>query len=132
MTARAALVLLTALLTLLSPADARRVPLMIRHGSTGCAACRVGPAGGGALPAYGRGQSAILLPPGAGEPHEPGPGRDSLWGAVPLPEQLALQADLRSLVIPRPGDVRVIGMQNDLRGGLTLGKVVAYASLGIV
>jgi hypothetical protein len=133
MTARAALVLLTALvLALLSPAEARAFPFMIRHGYTGCGECHVDPSGGGALTAYGRGQSAILLSSTWGEPHEPGKGKDFLWGAVPLPEQLALQADLRSLVIPRPGDVRVVGMQNDLRGAVTLGKVVAYASLGIV
>lgn len=121
-------------LLLCSP-DAQAYPAMIRHGYTGCGECHTDPSGGGVLTEYGRGVGVLLMSSVWQErapDWEPGPAKDFLFGAIPLPEQLALQADLRAIVIPEPGDVRVISMQNDLRGHVELGPIHANGSLGWV
>lgn len=116
-------------------APARAYPFMIRHGYTGCGECHTDPSGGGVLTEYGRGQGVILLSSRYGERDadwEPGSAKDFLFGAVPLPEQLALQADLRALLIPDPDNMRAIAMQNDVAGSLDVGALRADASLGWV
>lgn len=110
-------------------------PFMIRHSYTGCGECHTDPSGGGVLTEYGRGQGVILLSSPWGErtgDWEPGAAKDFLFGALPLPEQLALQADLRALVIPQPGNVRAIAMQNDLEGAVEVGPLRAEGSVGWV
>lgn len=123
-----------ALLSLASP-PAAAYPSMIRNSYTGCGECHTDPSGGGVLTEYGRGQGVILLSSVYSEHDadwEPPRSKDFLFGAIPLPEQLALQADIRALLIPQPGNVRVIGMQNDLRGSIDAGVFHANASLGWV
>ncbi|RME22680.1 MAG: hypothetical protein D6798_15230, partial [Deltaproteobacteria bacterium] len=110
-------------------------PAMIRHGYTGCGECHTDPSGGGVLTEYGRGQGVILLASKYtehGEGWEPPKSKDFLFGAIPLPEQLALQADLRAMLIPEPGNTRLIAMQNDLRGSVDAGIFHANASIGWV
>lgn len=119
----------------LLPAPAAAYPSMIRHGYTGCGECHTDPSGGGILTEYGRGQGVILLSSvysEHGADWEPPRTKDFLFGALPLPEQLALQADLRALLIPEPGNMRFIAMQNDLRGSVDAGIFHANASLGWV
>lgn len=123
------------LLPLLSSTPAAAYPFMIRHGYTGCGECHTDPSGGGTLTEYGRGQGVILLASRYGahpEGWEPPDSKDFLFGALPLPEQLALQADLRALLIPKPGDMRVIAMQSDLEASVDAGPVRAEASAGWV
>ena len=133
--ARAASLLGLALLALTSSRPAQAYPWMIRNGYTGCAECHTDPSGGGTLTEYGRGQGVILL---SSQYHErpkgwePPKTKDFLWGAIPLPEQLALQGEMRALLIPEPGNVRVIAMQEDLRGALKAGVFRASGSIGVV
>jgi hypothetical protein len=109
-------------------------PWMIHHGYTSCAQCHVDPSGGGVITAYGRAQSEILLRTHfSGEiPENPGKIKDFLFGAFPLPEPVALQVDVRDLLIPDPADPQVILMQADLRGAVQTEKFVASASIGTV
>lgn len=113
-------------------APAAAFPTMIRHAYRSCAQCHVDPTGAGALTDYGRAQSEILVRQTWGRPMEEDPGKkaDFLFGAVTLPEQLELQADVRALVIPEPGNVRGVLMQADLRAALDVGPLLAYASAG--
>jgi hypothetical protein len=121
------------LLTLLVlPGTAFAYPDMIRHGYTGCAQCHTDPSGGGALTAYGRAQTEVLLAMPYGTAKEPGKEAEFLFGALSLPEALALQADVRSVLIPRPGALRYILMQADLRGAVSAGAFRAGGSLGAV
>ncbi len=126
----------TALLVALAarPAPAEAFPWMVHHGYTACAQCHVDPSGAGVLTAYGRAQGEILLRTryGEGEVENPGKVKDFLFGAVPLPETLHLQADVRSVVVPDPDQVRVLLMQSDLRGAVQTKSFVASASLGAV
>lgn len=120
---------------LLGSPPAAAYPAMIRHGYTGCAECHTDPSGGGVLTEYGRGQGVILLASQYGERAsgwEPPDSKDFLFGALPLPEQLALQADIRALLIPQPGNMRVLAMQNDLRGSVDAGVFHANGSIGWV
>ncbi len=128
-----ALVATAAALTWSAPAAA--YPGMIRNGYTGCGECHTDPSGGGVLTEYGRGQGVILLSTTYAQHDadwEPPKSKDFLFGVISLPEQLALQADLRAMLIPEPGNVRFIAMQNDLRGSVDAGIFHANASLGWV
>ena len=114
-----------------TPAEA--YPWMIHHGYTSCAQCHVDPSGGGVLTAYGRAQGEILLRTHFQEaPENPGKVKDFLFGAVPLPETLMLQADVRGLVIPDPANVQAILMQADARAAFQTKLFLASASLGAV
>ena len=117
----------------LLPGRAWAFPWFIHHGYVNCAQCHIDPSGAGALTPYGRGQGEILLRT-LYEPmtEEPGRSKEFLFGVLPLPVPLTLQADVRSLVIPEPGNVRAILMQADLRGAVQAGAFLAYGSLGVV
>lgn len=128
----AVLVTLASVLAFL-PGRAFAYPWMIHHGYTGCAQCHVDPSGAGILTDYGRGQSEILLKSNFGkEPKNPEKVSSFLFGAVQLPKPLEIQADVRDIVIPEPGNVRVILMQADLRAAIAAGPFVASGSLGAV
>lgn len=118
----------------LSASPAHAFPTMIRHGYRACAQCHVDPSGGGALTDYGRAQAYILVAQQWGDSagEEPGKKADFVYGAVPLPEPLTVQFDLRSILIPEPGNLRYILMQADLRAAIDVGPLVAYASAGPV
>lgn len=106
-------------------------PWMIHHGYTSCAQCHADPSGGGVLTEYGRAQGEILLRTHYEPlPENPGKVKDFLFGAVPLPETVGLQADVRGIVIPEPGNVQAILMQSDLRAAVMTKKVLASATLG--
>jgi hypothetical protein len=107
-------------------------PFMIGHGYTGCAQCHTDPSGGSALTDYGRGQAEIFMRTAYGATsEEPGRIKDFAFG-VPLPKQLQLQADVRGLFIPQPGNFRFLLMQADMRAHLNLSGFRAYGSLGYV
>ena len=126
------LVLLVSALAL-APGRASAFPWMIHHGYTGCAQCHVDPSGAGILTDYGRGQSEILLKSNYGkEPKNPEKVSSFLFGAVTLPKQLEVQADVRDIVIPEPGNVRIILMQADARAALAVGPFIASGSIGTV
>jgi hypothetical protein len=117
---------------LAAPGLAAAFPTMIAHQYTSCAQCHVDPSGAGALTEYGRAQAEVLVRSRyGGEIEEPGREKDFLFGALPLPDAVALQADLRVAVVPRPGQVDAILMQGDLRGAVRTDHVGAYASLGV-
>jgi hypothetical protein len=128
-----ALLAFGALLLAFLPGQAHAYPWMIRHGYTNCAQCHVDPSGGGVLSDYGRGQGEILVRTHYTKMEEsPGKSADFLFGLVPLPDPLLLQADVRGLVIPEPGNVRAILMQGDLRAAVQAGPVIATGTLGAV
>lgn len=117
----------------LAPTQAFAYPWMIRHGYTNCAQCHIDPSGGGTMTEYGRAQGEILVRTQYGEtPETPGKIKDFGFGVVTLPKPLSLQADLRALVIPEPGNVRTILMQADLRGAVQLGMFTASGAIGPV
>ncbi|HHO53167.1 MAG TPA: hypothetical protein ENK18_20405 [Deltaproteobacteria bacterium] len=125
--------LLIALVTLAWPGRALAYPWMIEHQYTTCSQCHIDPSGGSAMTAYGRAQTEALLRSHYGkEIEDPGPVKDFLFGAVPLPDEVLAQADVRGLMIPRPGDLRFVLMQADLRGGLQNDSGILYASAGVV
>jgi hypothetical protein len=120
-------------LALAAPAHA--YPWMVHHGYTSCGECHVDPSGAGVLTPYGRAQGVVLLASPWGErgaEWQPGKGKDFAFGAIDLPKAVALQADVRTLLIPDPANLQVIAMQDDLRGAVTLGRFVAYGSIGAV
>jgi hypothetical protein len=126
--------MLPELVLLLLTGEARAYPWMIAHQYTGCGQCHVDPSGAGAMTPYGRAQSEVLLRTHYGEadPAKPEETGAFLWGAVALPEWLALQADVRPLLVPDPQDLRAILMQADARGAISLGRFVASGSVGVV
>jgi hypothetical protein len=130
----AALAAVSAVTLALREEPARAYPWMIHHGYTGCAQCHVDPSGAGVLTDYGRAQGEILLRTHySGEVAEnPGKIKDFLFGAVPLPEVLHLQADVRGLLIPDPANLQAILMQSDLRGAVQTKRFSASASVGTV
>jgi hypothetical protein len=129
---RAVLALAAVLLALL-PGRAEAYPWMIRHGYTNCAQCHVDPSGGGVLTEYGRGQGEILVRTHYKKMTEaPGKQAEFLFGLLPLPEQVLLQADVRSMFIPQPGNMRFILMQGDLRAAVKAGPFLATGTLGAV
>ncbi|MDP2311015.1 MAG: hypothetical protein Q8P18_33655 [Pseudomonadota bacterium] len=121
------------LLVALLPGRAQAYPWMIRHGYTNCAQCHVDPSGGGVLTEYGRGQGEILVRTHY-KPMTETPGKevDFLFGLLSLPDQVLLQADVRSMFIPQPGNMRFILMQGDLRAAVVAGPFVATGTLGAV
>jgi hypothetical protein len=130
---RAALAGLAALFGIGISSPAHAYPWMINHAFTSCGQCHVDPSGGGVMTEYGRAQAEIVLRTRyPGEPENPGPVKDFLFGAVKLPEEVLLQADVRPMVIPRPGNVQAILMQADLRGAVVSGPFTASASIGTV
>ncbi|MES2642125.1 MAG: hypothetical protein V4850_21765 [Myxococcota bacterium] len=129
---RAVLALAAVLLALL-PGRAEAYPWMIRHGYTNCAQCHVDPSGGGVLTEYGRGQGEILVRTHYKKMTEaPGKQAEFLFGLLPLPDQVLLQADVRSMFIPQPGNMRFILMQGDLRAAVKAGPFLATGTLGTV
>ena len=117
----------------LFPSPAAAYPWMVQHGYTACAQCHVDPSGAGTLTDYGRGQGEILLRTHYGkEQGDPEKISQFLFGAVQLPEALQLQADVRGMVIPQPGNVRAILMQGDVRAAVQAGMFTASASVGAV
>lgn len=128
-----ALCALAVFLLALLPGRAEAYPWMIRHGYTNCVQCHVDPSGGGVLTEYGRGQAEITVRTHYKEMLEtPGKEAEFLFGLVPLPDQLLLQADVRSLFIPQPGNMRLILMQADLRAAVQAGPFLATGTLGTV
>jgi len=128
-----ALAWILALVALSVAAPAHAYPWMIQHQYTTCSQCHVDPSGGSALTEYGRVQTEAILRSTYGQPvEEPGKVKDFAFGAIPLPDSVIAQVDVRGLLIPRPGEVRGILMQSDLRGGVQTGDFVAYGSVGIV
>jgi hypothetical protein len=124
---------------LLSSTPALAYPWMIRHEYTACASCHVDPSGAGLMTPYGRAQSEVLLRTRYGaSPEEESTLGAFAFGAVPLPEGLLLQADVRLLTLrtkppsPAPAIQRTILMQADAAAGLVLDRFRASASLGYV
>jgi hypothetical protein len=109
---------------------------MIRHDYTGCAQCHVDPSGGSQLTAYGRAQSEVLLrTPWAkrADDWEPGKTGDVLFGALELPEELLLGADLRGAVnawLSSKAPAKVFPMQVDLTAAVASGRLRVSGSLG--
>lgn len=127
------LLALAAVVVALLPGRAEAYPWMIRHGYTNCAQCHVDPSGGGVLTDYGRAQGEILVRTPYGKAGEdPGKSAEFFFGVFTLPEPLLLQADARSLLIPQPGNVRVLLMQADLRAAVQAGPFLATGTLGAV
>ena len=117
---------------------------MIRHEYTSCAQCHADPSGGGLLTPYGRAQAELLLRSQytkRAEDAEPGKMKDFLWGLIPLPEEtLLLGGDVRDMFLTTRQksegasaaitDTRLIQMQADLTGQVTVGRFRANASIG--
>jgi len=119
--------------------DAHAFASTIRHGYTQCVPCHVDPSGAGPLTAYGRAiaDEAIRMRfPGEAEQAEDSPPSAAfLWGAIPLPDQLILQGDVRYAHLEQkveavPVMSRGIWMQLDMGAALRLGAFTASASLG--
>ncbi len=130
-----ALLALLVVLAALAPRQALAYPWMIKHGYTNCAQCHIDPSGGGTLTEYGRAQGEILVRTHyekTAADQTPGKIKDFAFGAVTLPKPLSLQADLRGLVIPEPGNVRTILMQADVSGAVQAGIFTAAGSIGPV
>jgi len=126
-----ALPLLTAGVFGAMPSDAAAFPWMIHHGYTNCAQCHVDPSGAGILTDYGRAQGEILLrtryADGEGDAERLSA---FLFGAVDLPKALELQPEVRTLLIPEPGNMRLLVMQADMRAAIQKGKLTASGALG--
>ena len=114
---------------------------MIRHEYTSCATCHLDPSGAGVLTMYGRAQSEVLLRTRYGQvPDTEDPTKlgGFLFGAVPLPEQLMLQADLRSMFLalkppsPTPWQTKYVLMQADAAAGVSVGRLRASGRVGVV
>jgi hypothetical protein len=114
---------------------------MIKHGYTGCMPCHTDPSGGaGALTAYGRAQSDVLLRMHYGPDSEAGEADKTsgfLWGAVPLPESLRLGGDFREAYLSNQVEgasvqQQFITMRADLYGDIKLGRLRAMGSIGYI
>ncbi|MCW5836856.1 MAG: hypothetical protein KIS78_30960 [Labilithrix sp.] len=136
---RAALFALVLAGALLASRSAHAYPWMIRHEYAACTMCHADPSGAGIVTPYGRAQSEVLLRTLWGEPDEdadPAKLGGFAFGAVPLPEWLDLQADVRSLLLrvsppdPAPSTNRMILMQADAATALRLGAFRASGTLG--
>jgi hypothetical protein len=125
------------LFVLLLPGRAHAYAWMIRHDYNGCAQCHADPSGGGLLTPYGRAQSEILLRSHYtkwAEDQEPGKTGDFLFG-VPLPQSLLLGGDYRGMYMHSsmagaPSTDKLIQMQADLQGQVTVGKFRVNGSVG--
>jgi hypothetical protein len=126
--------------SMLMAAPAAAYPWMVRHGYTTCNACHLDPSGAGLMTPYGRAQSEVFLRTQYGQSE----GEDSAalaefaFGAVALPEELLLQADVRGTWLrvmppkPAPAVSRFILMQADWAAGLLVDRFFASVSLGYV
>ncbi len=136
--------LLGVVLVFLSLASSRRADAyawMIRHDYQSCTTCHADPSGAGILTLYGRAQSEVLLRTRWGkvaEDEDPAKLGGFMFGLVPLPEQLNLQADVRTLLLhvrppsPAPSQTRYIIMQADAAAAVASGPIRAAATLGYV
>lgn len=116
----------------LFPGSAAAYPWMVQHGYTACAQCHVDPSGAGVLTDYGRGQAEILLRTHyAKEQGDPAKISQFGFGAIPLPDALQLQVDVRGMLIPAP-TVRPILMQADARAAVQAGIFSASGAIGAV
>lgn len=127
---------LVALPFLAAPA-AGAFPSMIAHGYTSCSSCHVDPSGSGALTAYGRGMSDLLvrwhLDPAEVESGEPSPTAGYLWGLVTPPEWLNPSGNLRGggmVVVGANTAVVPLAMALDLNTSVDLAPFIAHVSLG--
>jgi hypothetical protein len=112
-------------------------PWMIRHGYTGCATCHTDPSGGaGALTAYGRAQSDLLLRMRYGQSSEEADKTSGfMWGTIPLPDELRLGGDFREAFFSdqpenAPLNQQLITMRADLYGDVKVGRFRATGSIG--
>jgi hypothetical protein len=130
-----------AVVLLLTASNAQAYPWMIRHGYAGCLPCHTDPSGGaGALTAYGRAQSDLLLRTHsgpAGTSGEADPSSGFLGGLVPLPEALRLGGDFREAFLSNkvegaPLQQELITMRADAYADLKLGRFRAEGALGYV
>ncbi|AKT36111.1 hypothetical protein [Chondromyces crocatus] len=138
---RLLLALVLPLFVLLVGERAWAYPWMIRHDYTSCSTCHIDPSGAGLMTLYGRAQSEVLLRTRYGEPpadEDPSKLGGFLFGAIPLPEQLLVQADVRSLLLhvrppsPAPTVTRYMLMQADAAAGAVIDRFRASVSLGYV
>jgi hypothetical protein len=127
--------LLFALATLWSvPAGA--YSWMIRHGYGACATCHLDPSGSGILTDYGRVMGELFLRTRyRGEPEDPGPTAQFLWGTAQLPEGLSMGGDLRLLAMRRKREAaevqrKFIYMQADLEAAVQVESFVFSGTLG--
>lgn len=99
------------------------------------------PSGAGILTMYGRAQSEVLLRTRYGQvsdTEDPTKLGGFLFGAVPLPEPLLLQADVRATNLlvkppsPTPWQSRFILMQADAAAGISVSRFRAAGTLGVV
>lgn len=114
---------------------------MIRHEYSSCQTCHLDPSGAGVLTMYGRAQSEVLLRTRYGqvpETEDPTKLGGFMFGAVKLPEQLMLQADLRSMFMalkppsPTPWQTKYVLMQADASAGLSVSRFRAAGRVGVV
>jgi len=126
------------LLSVCFPSPAQAYPWMIRHGYTGCQPCHTDPSGGaGALTAYGRAQSELLLQMRYGDKTEEASRTAGLlWGQVqPLPDELRLGGDFREALLAvqpegAPLTQQIITMRADLYGDIKSSRFRAAGSIG--
>ncbi|MFO0678306.1 MAG: hypothetical protein U0169_17345 [Polyangiaceae bacterium] len=121
--------------------DAAAYPWMIRHDYANCSTCHLDPSGAGVLTPYGRAQSEVLLRTRYGTPAEdedPSKLAAFAFGAIPLPEEVSLQADVRVMHLrtkppsPAPLVARTILMQADGAVGLSIDRFRGAGTLGYV
>jgi hypothetical protein len=124
------------LLILLAGGRAQAFPSMIRHGYNVCQSCHADPSGAGLLTAYGRGLAETVLRTHwrkTSEEDDPGKISNFLFGLVPTPDWLLLQADGRGLTVvplaPR-SDAQFYLMQADLAAQVKIHRFRANGSLG--
>lgn len=129
--------LFVVVLLALAAAPSLAYPSMIAHGYTACASCHVDPSGSGALTAYGRGMSDLLvrwhLDPAEVESGEPSPTAGYLWGLLTPPEWLNPSGNLRGggmVVVGSSTAVVPLAMALDLNATVDVAPVVAHVSLG--
>lgn len=138
---RLALAALASLCVVLVAEQAFAYPWMIRHDYAVCSACHADPSGAGLMTLYGRAQSEVLLRTRYGQvPEDEDPSKlgGFAFGAVPLPEELLMQVDVRGAGLwvkppaPAPAVGRFILMQADLAAGLVIDRFRASVSVGYV
>jgi hypothetical protein len=120
---------LTLSLLILWSASAFAFPELVRHGYQRCDVCHASPDGGGTLTPYGRALSKEVLSTWGTERET-----EFAYGAVRLPEWLALGGDVRFAQVHLDNAAAVVGrsilMQADLEGAVTHGKLTFNGTLG--
>lgn len=110
--------------------SAQAFPDMVRHEYGNCATCHVSISGGGVLTAYGRALSSEVLSMVRGSEAE----NKALWGALPLPDWLAIGGDLRGMQTYREDqkvrDGKYFLMMSDVELAIGNAAIVAVASAG--